>query len=79
MQTTFRLNAQEIDYSFFEAFKKLFKNKEVNITIEEIQTQANQKEILQSLKALKKKYPPRIISPDIDILALLKEINHNEI
>jgi flagellar biosynthesis regulator FlbT len=79
MQTTFRLNVNELDYSFIEQLKELFKNKEVKISVEEVERPVNQREILKSLKALRKKYPPRIISPDIDIQALLKEINNVEL
>jgi flagellar biosynthesis regulator FlbT len=79
MQTTYILNANEIDYSFFEAFQKLFKNKEISIKIEEINPPVNQREILKSLREHRKKYPPKVISPDIDIHAILKEINDNVI
>lgn len=79
MQTTYRLNANEIDYSFFEAFQKLFKNKEVRINIEEVEPPINQYEIFKKMEALNKKYPPKIISPDIDINALIKEINNVEL
>jgi hypothetical protein len=75
MQTTYRLNANEIDYSFFEAFQKLFKNKEISIKIEEINPPVNQREILKKIKATNKKYPPRVISSDINIHEILKEIN----
>ena len=75
MQTTFRLNAQEIDYSFFEAFKKLFKNKEVNIIVEEANPQKNLYEMYKKSEALQKKYPPREISPEIDLSALANEVN----
>lgn len=79
MQTTYRLNANEIDYSFFEAFQMLFKNKEISIKIEEINPPVNQYEIFKKLEALNKKYPPKVISKDIDINALIKEVNDNEI
>lgn len=75
MQTTYRLNANEIDYSFFEAFQKLFKNKEVSIKIEEINPPINQKQILKEIKKTNKKYPAKVISPDINIYEILKEIN----
>ena len=79
MQTTYRLNANEIDYSFFEAFQKLFKNKEVSIKIEEINPPVNQYEIFKKSEALNKKYPPMKVSPEIDLSALANEVNHNEI
>jgi flagellar biosynthesis regulator FlbT len=79
MQTTYRLNANEIDIKFIEKLKKLFKNKEISIKIEEINPPVNQREILKSLREHRKKYPPKVISPDIDIHAILKEINDNVI
>lgn len=74
MQTVFRLNANEIDNDFLEAFKKLFKNKTVKITVEEEST-PNQKELWKRLEALQKKYPPKVISKDIDLSALANEVN----
>ncbi len=79
MQTTYILNANEIDYSFFEAFQKLFKNKEISIKIEEINPPVNQYEIFKKLEALNKKYPPKVISKDIDINTLIKQVNDNVI
>ena len=79
MQTTYRLNANEIDISFIEKLKELFKNKEVRINIEEVEPPVNQYEIFKKLEALNKKYPPKVISKDIDINALIKQVNDNEI
>jgi flagellar biosynthesis regulator FlbT len=79
MQTTYRLNANEIDSSFIEKLKELFKNKEVRINIEEVEPPVNQYEIFKKLEALNKKYPPKVISKDIDINALIKQVNDNEI
>jgi hypothetical protein len=79
MQTTYRLNANEIDSSFIEKLKELFKNKEVRINIEEVEPPINQYEIFKKLEALNKKYPPKVISKDIDINALIKQVNDNEI
>jgi hypothetical protein len=75
MQTTFRLNTNEIDYNFFQAFKKLFKNKELSIKVEEIVPSKNQIEIFQKLEKLKQKYPPKEISTDIDIAMLANNVN----
>ena len=79
MQTTYRLNANEIDSSFIEKLKELFKNKEVRINIEEVEPPVNQYKIFKKLEALNKKYPPKVISKDIDINALIKQVNDNEI
>ncbi len=79
MQTTYRLNANEIDISFIEKLKELFKNKEVNISVEEVTPPVNQYEIFKKMEALNKKYPPKVISKDIDINALIKQVNDNVI
>lgn len=55
MQTTYRLNANEIDYSFFEKIKELYKNKEITITIEEVESPVNQYENLEKSETLNKK------------------------
>lgn len=78
MQTTFELNANEIDNDFFEVIKKTFKNKRVKITVEDtIKTQSrlNPKDALERMQALQKKYPPKVISKDIDLSALANEVN----
>lgn len=74
METVFRLNANEIDNDFLEAFRKLFKNKAVKITVEEEFT-PNQKELWKGLERVRKKYPPMIISPDINLSELANEVN----
>ena len=42
MQTTFRLNVNELDISFIEKLKKLFKNKEVSIIVVDKKPQTSQ-------------------------------------
>jgi hypothetical protein len=79
MQTTYRLNTNEIDANFIEKLKEIFKNKEIKISVEEVEPSTNQYEIFKKMEVLNKKYPPKIISPDIDINALLKEINNVEL
>ncbi len=74
MQTVFRLNANEIDNDFLETFRKLFKNKTVKITVEEEST-PNQKELWKELERVRKKYPPMIVSPDINLSELANEVN----
>lgn len=68
MQTIYQLNTKEIDSNFFEAFKKLFKNKNVKITVEEVvETKINNSfESFKKSKAIK-------IDPSIDIRALILE------
>jgi hypothetical protein len=77
MQTTFRLNVNELDISFIEKLKKLFKNKEVSIIVVDKKPQTSQYEMYKKSEALNKKYPPKVISKDIN--ALIKEVNDNEI
>jgi 5'-3' exonuclease len=76
MQTTFRLNVNELDISFIEKLKKLFKNKEVSIIVVDKKPQTSQYEMYKKSEALKKN-PPKVISKDIN--ALIKEVNDNEI
>jgi hypothetical protein len=79
MQTAFKININELDMSFIENLKKIFKNKEVSVKIEEVEPPVNQYEIFKKMEALNKKYPPKVISKDIDINALIKQVNDNEI
>ena len=79
MQTTFRLNVNELDMSFIEKLKELFKNKEINISVEETQLPFNQYEILKKLEQVRRKHSKLSISPDVDINELIDEVNHNEI
>jgi len=75
MQTTYRLNSQEIDYSFFEAFKKLFHNKEIKITIEEIPYSSNLVKMFEESENLQKKYKPIEVSSEINLSALANDVN----
>lgn len=36
METTYRLNADELDNRFIESLKSVFKNKEIEITVTEV-------------------------------------------
>lgn len=69
------INFNEIDFSFFEKLKKQFGDKMVRITIEETPPKVSQKEIFKKLEALQKKYPPKIISKDINLSDLANEVN----
>ena len=75
MQTTYRLHSREIDYNFFEAFKKLFQNKEVKITIEEVPNKSNLIEMFKESEKLNNKYKPMTVSSDIDLSALADDVN----
>lgn len=59
MQTIYRLNAAELDYQFFESLKRLFKDKEIEIIVSEVDetaylmsTAANRKHLLSAIKNL---------------------------
>ncbi len=73
METIIKFN--DIDFSFFEKLKKQFGDKEVRITIDETPPKVSQMEIFKKLEALQKKYPPKVISKDIDLSALANEVN----
>lgn len=75
MQTTFRLNVNELDVSFIEKLKKLFKNKEVSIVVVDKKPQTSQYEMYKKSEALNKKYPPKKVSKHIDISEIAKEVN----
>ncbi len=66
MQTIYQLNTKEIDRNFFEAFKQLFKNKNIKITVEEVKETTT----IKSFESLKKSQPIKI-DPSIDIRALI--------
>lgn len=59
MQTIYRLNATELDYQFFESLQRLFKDKEIEIIVSEVDetaylmsTAANRKQLLSAIKNL---------------------------
>jgi antitoxin YefM len=62
METVFRLKAKELDSSFIDTLKNLFKDREIEITIKPTQdeteflfkTPANKKELLEAIKEVKK-------------------------
>lgn len=65
----------EINSEFIEQVKKLFHNRPVKITVEIDYEPKSQKEIWRRLELLQKKYPPKVISKDIDLSALANEVN----
>lgn len=62
METVFKLKANELDSSFIDSIKNLFKDREIEISIKPtqdeteflLQTPANKKELLEALKEVKK-------------------------
>lgn len=69
------INLKDIDFSFFEKLKKQFGDKEMRITIDEAPAKVSQREIFKKMEDLQKKYPPKVISKDIDLSALANEVN----
>ena len=61
METVFKLKAKELDSSFIDSLKSLFKDREIEISIKPTQdeteflfkTPANKKELLQAIKEVK--------------------------
>lgn len=59
MQTVYRLKAEELDDQFLEALKTLFKDKEIEIIVTEIdettyllQSEANKKRLMEAIQAV---------------------------
>ena len=57
METTYRLRADELDQDFIEALKTLFKDKEIEIIVSEVdetayllQSEANKERLLQAVQ-----------------------------
>lgn len=56
METTYRLNADELDNRFIESLKSVFKNKEIEITVTEVddteylfRSKANKEHLLNAI------------------------------
>jgi len=70
------INLSDINFSFFEKLKKQFGDKDVSITIDEgNESRTSQKGIFDELEELQKKYPPFIVSKDINLSDLANEVN----
>jgi antitoxin YefM len=62
METVFKLKAKELDSSFIDTLKNLFKDREIEITIKPtqdeteflFQTPANKKELLEAIREVKR-------------------------
>jgi len=57
MQTVYRLNADELDHQFLEALQALFKDREIEITVSEVdetahllRSEPNRKRLLQAVE-----------------------------
>jgi hypothetical protein len=75
MQTTFRININELDMNFIENLKKLFKNKELSIVVEDKRPKISQYEMYKKSEALNKKYPPKKVSKHINISEIANDVN----
>ena len=57
MQTSYRLNARDLDHHFLESLKALFQDKEIEIVVYDVdetaylsRSEANQRRMLESIK-----------------------------
>ncbi|MEZ4866793.1 MAG: hypothetical protein R3C14_36065 [Caldilineaceae bacterium] len=78
MQSVYRLNAEELDYQFLESLKSLFKNKEIEIIVSEVDetayllsTVANRKHLLSAIKNIES--GTNLVTVDIDELEALAD------
>jgi len=70
------VNLKDVDFSFFEKLKKQFGDREVRITIRESkESKTSQKGIFEELEELQKKYPPFVVSKEINLSDLANEVN----
>jgi hypothetical protein len=70
------INLKDVDFSFFEKLKKQFGDREVRITIRESkESKTSQKGIFEELEELQKKYPPFVVSKEINLSDLANEVN----
>lgn len=78
MQSVYRLNAEELDYQFFESLKSLFKNKEIEIAVSEVdetaylmRSAANRRHLLQAIQNIED--GTNLITVDINELEALAD------
>ena len=76
MQTTYRLKAKEISMTFLKSLKTMFKDQEVEITVKSVDPAdkglfKDKNKLLEMIRESRGNAP--IISPDIDIRALIDE------
>ncbi len=78
MHTVYRLNSAELDYAFFESLKTLFKDKEIEIMVSEVDetaylmsTAANRKHLLNAIKNIER--GTNLVTVDIDALEALAD------
>ena len=78
MKSVYRLNAEELDYQFLESLKSLFKNKEIEIVVSEVDettylmsSAANRRHLLQAIKNIEE--GTNLITVDIDELEALAD------
>lgn len=78
MQSVYRLNAEELDYQFLESLKSLFKNKEIEIVVSEVDetaylmsSAANRRHLLQAIKNIEQ--GTNLVTVDINELEALAD------
>ncbi len=87
MEATFVLRPEEANEDFLQQFRQLFAGKRIRVTVEEVvdttpdaerQRIAVQREMFRKSQELNREFPPPKIPADIDINALIDEINWKE-
>lgn len=78
MQSVYRLNAAELDYAFFESLRTLFKDKEIEIVVSELDeteylmsSAANRKHLLNAIKNIEN--GKNLVTLDMDALEALAD------
>ncbi len=73
MQATYRMNSNELDHRLIETLKNLFKDKEIEISVYEIdeteyllKSQANRERLLEAIKNVNNK--KNLVEVDMDTL-----------
>lgn len=77
MQTTYQLNAQDIDLNFLEKIKKIYKNKDLNIVIEDIEVKKpilNTMEIYKSMEKTRESLKHIKIPKNLNINDLIDDM-----
>lgn len=82
MQTTYRLNTQELNMSFLMSLKNIFDNQEIEVSVKTLKDlnleKLNRKQVM--LNWVKhNRDNTTIIDPNIDIRALIDQTHNSEI
>ncbi len=75
MQTTYLVKAGEIDLSLLNSIKSAFKEDQPLTIIVKADSQEDQYQMFLKSEELRRKYPPMVVDPAIDLSALANEVN----